>query len=235
MTIAFNEMHEVHLGYAAIFICICFGFLFLKKIYRNECGPGFWATSFACNSIGFILWSGILSIKPSYYYLAGEIFHILGFFFLIYGALKFVHTQNIKMWGIVFLILWILVWVGSVLLVNTVPLFAGISLKLLRAALFMTGGIFLLVKKDENEPVGKNIASGSLIIWALYVSLSIFIKINNNLFFGFLIGFQVLSAFGMVAMVIDRIRVESERKAHEKVGGDFAYLFLLQKNQRRTE
>ena len=104
MTTAFNEMHTVHLSYAAIFVCLCLGFLFLKFVYKNEVSPWLWAISSLCNSIGFLLWSGILSIEPSYYYLAGEIFHILGFFLFVYGALKFANVQNIKKWGIPFVI-----------------------------------------------------------------------------------------------------------------------------------
>jgi len=134
---------------------------------------------------------------------------------LVYGALKFVKAQNIKRWGIPFLILWILIWASSILLIRTVPLLASISLKLLRAVLFALSGIILLVRRDENEPTGKNIAGGSLVIWASYVSLSTFININHNVFFGFLIGFHILSAFGMVAMLIDKIRVESERRGKQ--------------------
>ena len=80
MTIAFNDLHDVHLGFAAIFVCISFGFFSLKMIYKNESGPGFWAMSFLCNSIGFLFWSGNFPIDPLYYDLAGETFHILGFF-----------------------------------------------------------------------------------------------------------------------------------------------------------
>jgi hypothetical protein len=212
MTIAFNEMHTVHLGYAAIFVCLCFGFLILKFVYKNEISPWLWAISSLCNSIGFLLWSGILSIEPYYYYLTGEIFHILGIFLFVYGALKFANVQNIKKWGIPFVLLWILIWICSILLISKDPIIAGVSLKLLRAILFVIGGMILLVKKDDNEPVGKNLAGASLVIWSLYIGVSIFIHINGNLFFGFLIGFHVLSAFGMVSMITDKIRVESERR-----------------------
>jgi len=67
----------------------------------------------------------------------------------------------------------------------------------------------LLMRKDEKAPFGKDVAGVSLIIWGTYIIVSIFININDNLFFGFLVGFHMLAAFGMVAMVIDKIRVES--------------------------
>ena len=83
MTLFFNTLNEMYLGYAAIFICMGAGFLFLRKVDKDEIGPGFWALSFFLNSVGFVFWSGIVPIVPWQYFLFGEIAHILGFFMLV--------------------------------------------------------------------------------------------------------------------------------------------------------
>ena len=211
MTIAFNELHDAHLGYAAILLCLCFGFVFLKIIYKNKTGPGFWAISFAFNAVGFLLWSGIVPVKPIYYYFFGEVFHVTGFFLFVYGALRFTKVKNIWKYGLPFLVVWLAIWAFSIVMLRSIPLFAGIALKLLRAILFMIAGGVLLLNKNEDEPVGKNTAGASLLLWSSYIVVATFVSINRNLYFGFLVGLHVLAAFGMVAMLVDKIRVESTR------------------------
>jgi len=212
MTIAFSELRDAQLSYAAIFLCCSVGFLFLKRIYTNQSGPGRWSLAYLSNALGFLLWSGLVPLRPVAYYLLGEIFHVIGFFLLVYGALAFVGAVGKGRRALAFVIVWMALWAGSILLLSRYPLGAGLALKLLRSLIFLAGALILLARKDEDQPVGKNLAACSLLLWALYVALSGFVKLNASVFYGFLAGFHVLAGFGMVAMLFDRIRVQAERR-----------------------
>lgn len=212
MTIAFNQLRDAQLSYAAIFLCCSVGFLFLKRIYKEQSGPGRWSLAFLSNAIGFSLWSGIAPLRPLAYYLAGEVFHVLGFFLLVYGALAFVGALGKARRVIAFIVAWIALWIVSIFMLRYYLAAASIALKLLRSLIFLSGGLVLLLKKDEDQPVGKNLAGYSLLLWALFVAVSGFVEMNSSVFYGSLTGLHVLAAFGMVAMVVDRIRVQAERR-----------------------
>lgn len=215
MTIAFNALNDIQLGYAAVFVCIGFGLFCLKVIHKKQAGPGYWSLGFLLNAAGFLLWSGIVSLRPVFYYLAGEIFHVAGFFSLVYGAIRFSQIRIRRRWLILYLGIWLVLWTVSILNIQSHAVPAGILLKLLRSLVFYTGGWLLLASPRSPSAVGKNIAGGSLILWASFVVLSAFISMNRNLFFGFLVGFQVLAAFGMVALLIDRLRSETEKAEYQ--------------------
>nr|MBP7096876.1 hypothetical protein [Spirochaetia bacterium] len=64
-------------------------------------------------------------------------------------------------------------------------------------------------------------AGGSLILWSAYILASTFVRIDGVLYYGFLVGLQILAAFGMVAMLVDRMRESigtMERKVEQLEG-----------------
>jgi hypothetical protein len=211
MTVFFNSLKESHLGYGAIFACIGLGFLFLRKVDRGEVGPGYWALSFFLGSLGFLFWSGAVPLKPWQYFLAGEVFHVSGFFALICGAYRFAGNAY-KPWNFIASALWLVAWLGSIFLVPTHSVIAFLSLKILRAVLFIFAGILFLARKKADALAGRQLAGWSLVAWGFYVVLISFlpVKAMPNLAYGFLVGFQVIAAFGFVAMIVDRVRARAE-------------------------
>lgn len=211
MTIFFNSLKESQLGYSAIFACIGLGFLFLRKVDKGEVGPGYWALSFFLGSLGFLLWSGVVPLKPWQYFLAGEVFHVSGFFALICGAYRFAGNAY-KPWNLLASALWLAIWLASVFLLSTHGLIALLSLKILRAVLFIFAGILFIRRKEGEALAGRQLAGWSLVAWGLYVVLISFLPVKStpNLAYGFLVGFQVIAAFGFVAMIVDRVRARAE-------------------------
>lgn len=205
MNVFFNLVQESYISFAVVFLCIAVGFLALRMIDRKEVGPGYWALGFLFNGLGFVLWSGSIGMPPVRYYLVGEFFHIIGFICLVTGAYRFSGYRH-RPWNLVGLVAFMAGWITALLSLKTDILFATALLKGLRAVLFIGTGALLVLKGNKREPVGRNVAGISLILWGSYMVVFAFIKIDANLFFGFLVGFHILSAFGMVAMVMDRIR-----------------------------
>jgi hypothetical protein len=222
MTTFFNTLNEMYLGYAAIFICIGLGFLLLRKIDTEDIGPGYWSVSFFLNSAGFILWSGIVPIAQRQYFLLGEVAHILGFLLLLWGAYRFAGYTYSRLIPMA-LLLWVTIWTASILMFRMRPDAAQFMLKMLRVVLFVPTGILIIVKKGKKIPLGQKIAGASLIAWGMYTVIFAFLKLDRflNLAFGFLVGFHVLAAFGMVAMVMDRIqfKVSEKEKRIERLEG----------------
>ena len=210
MTVAFDSLQRNHLSYAAIFGCVGVGFLCLRKIYKHEVGPGYWAAGFFSNSIGFLLWSGSIHVRPWLYFLLGDAFHIAGFIFLVAGAYRFSGNEY-KKWNAAVLAAWVSVWVVSVLFYRTNYFAAMFILKALRSVIFISTGTLLIIEKNTEEKIGKNVAGISLAVWGIYIMVFSFIKIDAHLYFGFLAGFQILAAFGMVSLVMDKIRVRAEK------------------------
>ncbi len=211
MTIAFNALQKGFVGYAAIFVCIGFGFLFLRKIDKNETSLSYWTIGFFLNALGFLFWSGIIMTSPVVYYLVGEVFHVSGFFLLVFGAHRFSGIRHGRKRLCIFSAFWWVLWIFSVLMLRKNPVFSAVSLKLLRAVLFLISGIFLLIKNNSIERVGRNIAGVSLVLWTVFITVSVWVSIDEELFIGFLVGFQILAAFGMVAMVMDKMRASTEK------------------------
>lgn len=222
MTVFCNTLNDNFLGYAGIFACIGMGLLFLRKVDKGEAGPGYWSAGFFLNSLGFVFWSGIVPVSSLMYLLIGEIFHITGFMTLVWGIYRFLGYEFEK-WNLYTLAAWILIWIGSILVVRTNVLIANYLLKGLRAILFIFAGILILKNTRKIAPYGKRIAGWSLVTWGAYLIVLAFINIDEarHLAFGFLVGFQILSALGLVVMMIDQIRVkadESEKQVKQLEG-----------------
>jgi len=210
MPVVFTVLQDSNLGYAAIFACIGAGFLVLRKINKNEIGPTYWAWAFFFNGLGFMFWAGVIPLSPVVYFLLGEVCHITGFMFMVAGAYRFA-GNSFKIWNLVFLVAWLIAWLISLALYRNHPTIAHFLLKLLRALVFILAGSILLYKGRKENTIGINIAGASLVIWGSYIVVFSFILINAALYYGFLVGFQVLAAFGMVAMVMDAIRIRAEK------------------------
>lgn len=222
MTLFFNALHEGFMGYAGVFACISLGLFFLRQVDRGEAGPGYWAMGFVLNSLGFVFWSGIIPLSPWGFFLIGEILHILGFFSLVWGTYRFSGNEP-RRWNIYVALLWILVWVGAILLIPRDALLANALLKGLRAILFICAGVLLLANRRKIATFGRLTAGWSLIAWGAYVIALIPLHFERALSFAFglLVGFQVLSALGLVAMMIDQMRTradDSERQVKRLEG-----------------
>lgn len=210
MTSFYNSLERGHLGYAAIFVCIAIGFLFLERTDKWDVGPGYWTISFFSNGLGFLFWSGIIPLVPRLYFLIGEVFHIAGFWLLAIGAHKFTGNSNRKWFYIVFPV-WVIAWILSILLYGQLGNMSVFLLKVLRALIFISTGALILTAGNTEKTPGKTLAGLSLITWGAYIVAFTFITIDGYLYFGFLVGFHVLAAFGMVAMIVDKIRIRAEK------------------------
>lgn len=211
MTIAFNQIQQTHASYAALFLCVAGGFIFLNRVYAGNKAILSWAFSALSNAIGFYFWSGRVGLRPVLYYLAGEIFHVLGFLLLVYGALRFSSKLLRRATAFLIVAAWAAVWVFSIGLARYDQNLSGVLLKALRAVIFLSGGLVLLLDEDGRASSGTRIAGMSLLLWAAYVLSSIFVRYDSFLYFGLLIGFHMLSYFGMVAMIVDGMRAQAEK------------------------
>lgn len=209
----YDTLAANNLSFAAIFLCIGIGFFFITQVAKQEKGPGFWAISFILNSIGFVFWSGIIPLLAWQYYLLGEISHICGFLFLVFGVYRFT-DHKIEIWNFFALGVFILLWSIAILLLPFHRIISVISVRLLRSSLFLFAGTLILYKIPKNEVLGRRLAGISLILWGVYVVIYGFIKIDrfNNFIFGLLVGFQVLAAFGMIVMIVNKICIRLEEK-----------------------
>lgn len=222
MTYFFNTLPETNLGYSAIFFFMALGFLFLKAIDKDEIGPGYWAIAFVCNAIGFVFWSGVIPINQLLYYFLGEVFHISGFIIMVCGAYRFT-GNSYKFWNIIFIIVWLIVWLIGLIFQKYNSFISSLILKSVRSVLFITGGVILIKGRRIKKIDGHILAGWSLISWGLYLIVYAFVRIDKGLsfFYGILVGFQILSAFGMIVMVIESIkkRADLNEKRVEKLEG----------------
>ena len=129
---------------------------------------------------------------------------------LVAGAYRFAGFRY-RVWNLVILLTWLAAWLFGLALIRNHIASAHFFLKTLRALIFMLAGSILVHKGRKDRTIGINIAGTSLIIWGSYIVIFSFIQINAALYYGFLVGFQVLAAFGMVAMSMDTIRIRAEK------------------------
>ena len=213
MTVFYNRLQETYLGYAALFVCIGFGFLFLRRVAKGEVGPGYWSASFFLSGGGFLLWSCIMPVLPRLSFLIGEVLHILGFMALVCGAYRFAGTP-FQRWNIFALGGWTVLWAGSIGLIADHPHLAGVLLKSLRGILFIWAGRILLVSPKIKPLAGRTLAGWCLVAWGLYVAVFSFVRLSTlpwiQMAFGFQVGFHVLAALGMVVLIWERMRLRAE-------------------------
>lgn len=219
MSFTITTTEVSHLGFAAIFYCISIGFALLKAVTREEHGPGFWALSFLLNGTGFVLWAGIFPVAPILYYFIGEIFHMGGFLLLIFGIFRFTRVRFTR-FHVVALVVFLLLWMGALVGFRFNRTLATIALRILRSGLFVAAGLHILRKLPREKFSGKRLAGISLVLWAIYIVSYGFLHVEalHDFLFGILVGFQVLAAFGLIALVIDRIHIrarESEARVSQ--------------------
>lgn len=217
MPIYARSLQVNYLAFTAIFFFIGLGFLFMKIVHKKEVGPGYWAVAFFLNATGFILWSGIIPLSTKQYFLLGEIFHFSGFNLLIYGVYRFT-GYIFKKWNIFFWIIITIAWIIPITFFTTYPTFSVIYLRILKSSLFFLAGLIIFIKIPKKEIRGKRLAGISFILWSFYNLIYGFVQVEllMDLVFGVLVGFQVLSSFGLVVMVTNRISIETEEK-EEKI------------------
>lgn len=207
-----NTIHLSHLGYAAIFLCVGVGFFFIKLVANDEDGPGLWGASFLLNSIGFVCWSGVIPVELWKYFLVGELFHMSGFILFVCGVYRFTEG-TFKRWNIIALSIFVLLWVSMLFLYPHNKLVSVFGLRALRSALFLFSGIHLLTHLPPQETAGRKLAGMSQILWGVY--MLIYGLFQNSEFydfvFGLLVGFQILAAFGLVVMIVDRIHLRAAK------------------------
>lgn len=222
MAVFFNNLPASHLGYSAVFFFIAIGFLFLRLSDRHDLGPGYWALSFLLNSLGFLCWSTILPLAPVANYALGEVFHIAGFFSLACGAYRFT-GRRYRGWNLVFVLSWLALWAFGLLMIRYNTLAASFILRGVRAILFLLTAGILLRPDAANYAYGRRLAGYSLCFWAVWVMSYAFITDERllGLTLGILVGIQILSAFGMMIMIVERKseRMERTEKRVERLEG----------------
>ena len=217
MVVSFNSLPASHLGYSAVFLFISIGFLFLKLSDRNDVGPGYWALSFLLNSLGFLFWSAILPLSILANYALGELFHIAGFFSLACGAYRFM-GHGYRIWNLAFVLAWLVLWASGLVMLGHGMNAALLLLRSARAILFLLTAAILLKPAGANYANGRKLAGYSMCFWAVWVMIYGFITNESflGLSFGILVGIQILSAFGMIVMIVER-KTEKMEKAEKHV------------------
>lgn len=206
------SLYGSFLGFAAIFICIGIGMFFLRNAASGEVGPGYWAASFFLNSAGFVFWAGTVKYSPWLFFNAGEVLHMLGFITLVFGIYRFT-GKKIQRWNIYALCGFIVAWIVTMTFMPQHRTGSFFLLMFFRAVLFLWAGVIILRHIPTKLPTVRTLAGGGLLIWGTYVLFFPFIWLLPSLLsiaFGFLVGFHILATLGMVALVIDRIRIRAE-------------------------
>jgi hypothetical protein len=209
MPFLFDTMTDTYLGYAAIFACIGFGFVCLINPSKKESGIVLWSLSFFANCIGFVFWAGTLRLNKIEY-LFGEVFHIAGFFLLLAGAC-IVAKYEVKTWLKIAIFIWFLAWGIAIITFTRQSSINLAVLKFLRSLIVAFAGFVLLNEKKDKRSIGTVVAGTSLMVWGLYISVFIFFKISTYLYYGFLVGFHILAALGMVAFIVEKMRLRAEK------------------------
>lgn len=199
---------------AILFGCVGLGFLSLRQMMRSEVGPGYWAGGIFANALGFAFWSGMVPLSLATYFLVGEILHIVGFFLLVIGAYRF--TGNpFRAWNLAFLGVWTTVWLVAIALFSSQNVLAMLLLKTLRAVLFAASGTMLLVAGSRGKTLGFFVAGVGLLAWGVLILLSTVFVLNPYVYYGLLVGLQLVACLGMVAMVLDKMRIQAEQSEEQ--------------------
>lgn len=207
------SLYENFLGFAAIFVCIGFGMLSLRKAASREVGPGYWTTSFFLNSVGFMFWAGTITSRPILFFIIGEALHMLGFITLVCGTYRFTGNE-FQRWNIYALVGLAIVWTGTITLITQHIQGAFFLLMVLRSVLFLWAGNIILRHIPTRSLAGRWLTGWGLIAWGIYILLFPFIwqlPWLLPLAFGFLVGFHVLAGMGMMVLVVDRMRIRAEK------------------------
>lgn len=222
MAVFFNNLPANHLGYSAVFFFISVSFVFLKLSDRHEIGPGYWALSFLLNSLGFLCWSTIIPLPAVTNYAIGEVFHISGFFSLASGAYRFM-GHRYRTWNLGFVLAWLIVWASGLALLSRNAVAASFILRGARAIIFLLTAAILLKPKDGKFAYGRKLAGWGMCFWAMWALTYAFITDERflGLIFGILVGIQILSAFGMMIMTVERKaeKMEKTEKHVERLEG----------------
>jgi hypothetical protein len=206
-----------NLGFAAIFMCISLGFFFLRNVDKKEKAILIWAMSFAMNSIGFIFWSDISVTYKVQMFILGEVFHMSGFITLVYGAYRFFgHKMNRKV--AIMILICFLFWFFSIAMYKKHLDITIFLLRFIRSLIFIFAAVMLFKQEPKKKLIGKQIAAGSMLLWGTYILVTAIwhVVTSSVLQYGILSGFHILAAFGMVAMIVDRIEKVAEEN-EEKV------------------
>jgi hypothetical protein len=202
---------KANLGFAAIFAFLGLGFLFLRSVDREEGAIGSWALGFGLNGLGFLFWSLVFPLPRWLQYLVGEFLHILGFLAMVLGAYRF-FGRRIGLRERIALLAFALAWLLCLGLTRIQPAWSVFGLRLLRSILFAFAGTWILIQDPGRRLAGKKLAGASMLAWGAYILLTAVWRFidSTDLQFGILAGFHILAAFGMVAMVMDRLRLAAE-------------------------
>jgi hypothetical protein len=202
---------ESNLGFAAIFLCVALGFAFLRNVDKREKAIAFWSIGFGLNSLGFLFWSNVLPFGLAQLYLIGEVFHVAGFLALVYGVHVFFGHGFDKRAAAV-LAACLLSWLFSVYMLKDNLALGLFLLRLFRSLIFTLTGLSILLQGSARRLAGKRLAGISMIAWGAYVLLTAIWRIveSSDLQFGIMAGFHILAAFGMVAMIVDRMHARAE-------------------------
>lgn len=206
------DLSILMLGFAAMFFCVGFGMVFLRKPAEGQVGLGYWAASFFLNSVGFFLAGGIFQAKPWQFFTNGIALQMLGFYALALGTYRFTGNE-FRRWNIYALGGVTVGWLGAMVLMKH-SLVGGYSLLLAtQATVFLWTGTLILRHISTKSLAGHRLAGWGLVIWGVYSLLFPLIFQFPRfvpLAYGFLVGLHVLASVGMVTMALDRIRIRAE-------------------------
>jgi hypothetical protein len=135
-----------------------------------------------------------------------------GFILLLVGINNFI-GRRIKIKDIVSLVIFLGVWILMILNFKSNMEASIISLRLLRTVLFCVAGFLIFMQSPKKKNIGEILAGTSLMLWGVYNLLYGFIRAGrfNDYVFGILVGLQVLTAFGLVSMMVNKIYIKAEK------------------------
>jgi len=208
MPFLLHEANELYLGFAAIFACVGFGFLCLSRASPGDTCIRLWAFSFLANCLGFVFWSGSMRLG-AVELLLGEALHIAGFALLLAGAIA-AEGYAVKSWLKLVALLWLAAWLASLACFRKEPAICLAALKVIRSGIVAAAGFVILKERERVRSIGSLVAGGSFIAWSLYLLVFIFVSMGTYPYYGFLVGFHILAALGMVALIVERTRARAE-------------------------
>ena len=186
-------------------------------------GPGYWTVGLFLNSVGFLCWAATVTEWNRQFFIAGELFHIIGFAALVCGVYRFV-GNSFKRRHLWYGILLAAEWTVAMLLMPHHRLWGFFLIMLCRTILFVWAGGVILKQASRRYAAGRFLVGYGLTAWGIFALLVPFVwnlQWLRPLIIGLPAGLYVMVVMGMVLLMIEQMqaRVEASEERAQRLEG----------------
>ena len=221
-----TELPSIYASNLTLAVCFFFmgaGLLFLRRISERMPGPGYWTGGLFFNSAGFLCWAATMTEWNRQFFIAGELFHIIGFAALACGVFRFV-GNSFKWRHLWYGFLLAAGWIVAMLLMPHYRLWGFFLIMLCRTILFVWAGVMILKQASRRPAAGRFLVGFGLTAWGIFVLLVPFIwnlEWLRPVIIGLPAGLHVMVVMGMVLLIIEQMqaRIEASEERAQSLEG----------------